>query len=103
MTSTSAPLRMTVMAKGRPIASANMSRCRSCAFSTGLPAAVSSRSPARRPPVGRAAGHYLAHPQAACAAEPLLHRGGQRRGHADQPEVGTPDLAVPHQGRDDPP
>jgi YVTN family beta-propeller protein len=35
MTSTRAPLRMTVIASGRPIASSNISRCRSWAFSTG--------------------------------------------------------------------
>src|ERR1017187_5224328 len=54
MTSTSAPLRITVIAIRRPIASANMSRCRSWALVTGLPAAASSRSPVRSP--ARAAG-----------------------------------------------
>ena len=34
MTSTSAPLRITVMPSRRPIASANISRCRSCAVAT---------------------------------------------------------------------
>ena len=34
MTSTSAPLRITVMASGRPIASANIRRCRSWAVAT---------------------------------------------------------------------
>ena len=35
MTSTSAPLRMTVMDMARPIASPNISRCRSWASLTG--------------------------------------------------------------------
>ena len=54
ITSTSAPLRMTVIASGRPIASLNISRCRSCAFCTGCPPALISRSPVRSP--ARAAG-----------------------------------------------
>ncbi len=49
MTSTSAPLRCTVMGNGRPIASANISRCRLCASPTGVRPALSTRSPARSP------------------------------------------------------
>ena len=101
MTSTRAPLRMTVMASGRPIASANISRCRSWAVD-GLPAA---RAAGRRAAARRARPGCRGRPRRPAVrspAEPLPHRGGQRRGRADQAEVGAAHPAVTHQGGDDP-
>src|ERR1022692_4556218 len=79
MTSTSAPLRITVIAIRRPIASANMSRCRSWALVTGLPAAVSSRSPVRSP--ARAAGPPgTTSTTRSPVAAPALSRSGEGSG-----------------------
>ena len=105
MTSTRAPLRITVTGRGWPIASANMSRCRSWAVATSWPPAVSSRSPGAEPrPVRRAAGHHRRDAQAGGAAAELRppHRR-HRRGHHHDAEVGAAHPPVAHQGRHDPP
>ena len=99
MTSTMAPLRMTVMASGRPIASANISRCRSCARGDRAAARAEQQVAGMQPGSrGRAAGDHLGHPQALAPAEPLPHRGRHRGGDADQAEVGPADPAVADQG-----
>jgi hypothetical protein len=74
MTSTRAPLRITVIARGLPIASENIIRCRSWETPTGLPATVSSRSPWRRP--ARSAGP----PATTCAtSRPVLRPSRSRQ------------------------
>ena len=103
MTSTIAPRRWTVIGSGWPIASANSSRCRLCASATGRRPASSTRSPAFSP--DRSAGEpgtmsTIRSPR----RRPVRSASGgrQRRGRADQPQVGAAHPAVGHQRPDDP-
>src|SRR5690606_24406972 len=75
MTSTSAPLRQTVIGSGRPMASANISRCRLPASATGLRPALSTRSPARSP--ARSAGEpAITSTTRSAASRPVRRRSG---------------------------
>ena len=94
---------MTVIGSGRPMASANMRRCRSWAAVTGLASAVSRRSPYAGHPRGWAAGHGLVHEQAGCPAQALAPGGGHRPRHGDQAQVGAADPAVLDKAGDDAP
>jgi len=102
MTSTRAPLRITVIARGLPIASENIIRLQVLGDADRLAGHGQQQVPlAQAGPVGRAAGHDLRDEQAGLAAEPFTPDRGHRPRHHGQAQVGAADPAVLHQRRDD--